>query len=248
MSTTQVLPKRHLDQILEESISQQRRIVLTHHSPQGWRMFKSKFVAGSAESQVLVVDQPVPRESVDVPLPAPGDQLGVTFRAGHKKCMFGTTLDSFQRRDGESVAALQWPRHLQQIRRRAYERAEVPTGTVIAVRFWREDPGPGTGVEARTVHHGQMENLSAGGMRVRIAGARDIEIGAIYRCAFAARPGKPPLLLDVLVRHREAVGQGRASIGLQFVGLEATPEGRRTLERLARTVGQLQRARAHRKR
>jgi len=54
--------------------------------------------------------------------------------------------------------------------------------------------------------------------------------------------------VDGLIRHRQAADQGRACIGVQFVGLEATPEGRRVLARIARTVTQFQRTRARMRR
>ncbi|RME37078.1 MAG: PilZ domain-containing protein, partial [Planctomycetota bacterium] len=90
----------------------------------------------------------------------------------------------------------------------------------------------------------QLEDISLGGMRVRVAGSRDVEVGATYRCAFAPREGKPPIVLDALVRHREATEGARASIGFQFVGLECVPDGERITERLTRAIAQFQRARS----
>jgi hypothetical protein len=161
--------------------------------------------------------------------------------------MFGTHVVSPNDESGR-VINLGWPDHLQQLQRRVYERVRPMRDTVISVRFWREDQATASSVEARDVRHGQMEDLSVGGMRVKAANPAAIEDGQTYRCVFAPKPGKPSFVLDALIRHHEDADQGRASIGFQFIGLEATPEGRRTLERLARTVTQLQRARSRSRR
>ena len=116
-----------------------------------------------------------------------------------------------------------------------------------AVRFWRDDASSTAGADARTVRHGQLEDISAGGMRVRVASPGDIEVGAVYRCAFTPKQGKPAILVEARVRHREAIEHCRASVGFQYVGLEVTAEGRRAIERLTRVVSQYQRAHSQRR-
>lgn len=248
MSTVQMIGCQQRDEILADSILRRRQLVLTHNTARGWRAYKSQFVSGSARTHTILVKTPVPRDEARIARPEPGDALGVTFRLGHKKCMFGSVLESVPERTPQDVVALRWPDHLQQLQRRAYERAQPPRGSVVPVRFWREEGPTPTPIEARSVRYGQLEDLSAGGIRVKVPDPHEFEIGATYRCVFAPRSGKPAFVLDALARHREAGDQGRTSIGFQFVGLETTPEGRRLLERLARTVTQFQRVRSHRRR
>ncbi len=243
MTTGQMIAESQKDQILEDSICQKRQIVLTFHGSRGWRTFKSTFQGGSAATGHLHVTTPALRDGSVFQLPEPDAAVGVTFRLSHKKCMFGTQVAPPQQ-DSAGVINLRWPDHLQQLQRRVYERVRPPRDTIISVRFWREGQPAESGVEARNVRHGQLEDISVGGMRVKTANPAEIEDGQTYRCVFAPKPGKPSFILDALVRHHEDADQNRASIGFQFIGLEATPEGRRILERLARTVSQLQRARS----
>jgi len=232
------------NQVLEDSIRQQRPLVLTHNGPEGWRTFRSEFVSGSAASHLIKVSQPVFEETAGFWLVGPGETLGVTFRTGHKKCVFGTVVEPHDDHATESVVTLRWPDHLQQIQRRLFERAQPPQGAVIPVRLWQECSSAAPGQDVRTIRHGQLEDLSAGGMRVKVHDAGEFHAGRTYRCVFTPRAGGPSIVVDALPRHRQAADQGRASIGLQFVGLEATPEGRRVLARIARTVSQFQRARS----
>lgn len=253
MSAAQFTVKQSSDRVLQETINQQRRLVLTHHSPQGWRTFKAVFVSRCESSRTILVKTQLPSGTASPAVPQPEDTLGVTFRVGRKKCMFTTTVVSMERWGEEGVVALRWPDHIHQLQRRVYERAKPPKEMVISVCLCRAESLSGSpadrlaGLSARTVCHGQLEDLSAGGMRVRVVDALYFQLGSTYRCVFAPRPGRPSLVVDALVRHHEAVEHGRATIGFQFVGLESSAEGQRALDRLARTVSQFQRARSRKR-
>ena len=229
MSTARVFAKERLDQILETVIDERCRLVLTHNSPRGWRTFKASFASGSLGSQSVRLEVLTPSDTSESALPRLGDTLGVTFRVGHKKCMFAASVESIDWRADHGFVGLRWPDHLKQLQRRAFQRAKPPRNASIAVRVWREAEPFGAHSEARDVRHGELEDLSAGGMRVKVANADDFELESICRCVFTPRPGKPSVIVDAVVRHREAAEHGRASIGFQFVGLETTPEGRRVL-------------------
>jgi len=81
-------------------------------------------------------------------------------------------------------------------------------------------------------------------MRIKVADSKEVQIDQTYRCVFSPRPGKPSLVLDAVLRHREAVDHGRASLGFQFVGMETTQEGLRLLDRIVRIVNDFQRSHA----
>ena len=242
MSTMQAIVKDRQQEVLAESIRQQRRLVVTHNSDEGWRTFKAAFALGSPAADELLVRVFCPDGAADTFLPPPGDMLGGTFRVGHKKCMFCTMVKSVQRQPTGALLTLRWPQRIQQLQRRAYERATPPRGKIIAVRFWRQTGESDPALEARSVRHGQLEDISCGGMRIKVADPKETQIGADYRCVFTPRPGKPSIVLDAILRHREAVDHGRASLGFQFVGLETKPESLRTLDRLARLVSHFRHA------
>ena len=229
---------------LEDAIEDRRRLVLTYLTPTGWTTYASKFQGGSQDAGALQIKSVIGRNVSDSAIPKLGDIVGVTFRVGHRKCMFSGIVESVAQGEESAQIGLCWPDQLKQMQRRAYERAKPPHSAIVAVRLWRETREGDVG---REVRHGQIEDLSAGGMRVRVANTCEFAIGATYHCIFTPRLGKPSIIADVIVRHREAVDEGRASIGLQFIGLETSLEGRRALDRLARTVGQFQRAQSNRR-
>jgi len=238
MSATRSFEKTQQDQVLLDSIRHQRQTLATQNTPGGWRTLRAEFLTGSPESTELTLRIAPPQDPSDVHVPPVGSRIGCTFRLGHKKCMFSAEVRSARPHGENTDLVVTWPEGLQQLQRRAYERAAPPRGTVIAVRFWREG---GDAPAQRAVRHGQLEDISCGGIRVKAPDPADLVLGATYKCVFTPRPGKPALILDTILRHREAGDHGRASLGLQFVGLETTPERLRTLDRLARLVRHFQR-------
>lgn len=241
MNPRQPIARERQDEVLLDALSHHRHVVLTHQAPAGWQLLKAKFVAGSPSTgSILVKLAPTPVDEMPE-IPEPRSTFGAAFRVGHKKCLFNTTLQEIMRgADGVSLV-LTWPESLEQVQRRVFERAQPPKGMVVAVRFWRHQPSGGG---ERSVRHGQLEDLSGGGMRIKSTDPDNLEVGATYRCAFAARPGRPPLVVDAILRHGEAGSGGRASLGFQFAGLDATAEGREVLARIADLVNRFKRSRS----
>lgn len=250
---------------MAEAIRDRRQLTITYSLPDGWRRCKAAFLSGSAGSNEAIISLGLPKGDVVLPLPPVGATIGGTFRLGHKKCMFSAGVRSYgasalmpgfgkSRQQPTSILlTLDWPEYLSQLQRRAFERAAPPKGNVIAVRFWREGDGADSnpppckggalvGHAQRDVRHGQLEDISAGGMRMKVSDADTLKLERTYKCVFTPHSGKPAFVLDAILRHREAVEQGRASLGFQFMGLEMSDEGLRTLDRLARLVGHFQRS------
>jgi len=243
MSGIQTIAGPQQDQVLTDSIKPSRHMTLTLNTKDGWKTYKGKFESGSHATQTIIA-MIVESNSADLqPLSREGVQVGCTFRLGHKKCMFSSVVQSVEPRMGGISVTLQWPSELQQLQRRAYDRTSPPNGSVVAVRFWRDDL-PHSANQDRVIRHGQMEDMSAGGMRIKVADSTSVDVNVVYRCTFAPRADKPTFVVDALLRHKEAAGNGRTSLGFQFVGLEATPEGRRQLDRLARLANRFKRAQA----
>ena len=241
------------NEIVAAAIEQKMPVVISGRCPAGWRPYKSKFRFGGAVVGRLLLAPPQRTGDEDPRSFVPGERVGVTFRRGHKKCMFSTiVLGQGPVELGEPGSAvecveLQWPQALQELQRRVYYRA-APPGRRVHVRFWPGGVRKRAEAEhgSRGVLSGILMDLSAGGMRIMTTevSADTFVEGDTIGCAFAPKPRGQTLVLDAVFRHLQAEENGAYSVGAQFVGLETSERGRKTLAGLATIVTDYQRGQA----
>ena len=242
------------NEILATAIEKAMICVLTRRTQDGWQTFKSKLLADPYDGERLLIETPRAHgNGADITF-TNGERFGVTFRRGHKKCMFASAIvsqgiGSFEVGEAEiPYIELQWPEMLQELQRRAYYRVS-PTGRAVRVRFWAGGVIARANAESDSqssgVVTGILQDISAGGMRVCTTDVApdDFTDGEPVGCAFTPKPRGETLILDAVFRHYQPTSGG-ASIGLQFVGFEATERGRDMLAKLARVVTDYQRRQA----
>lgn len=124
---------------------------------------------------------------------------------------------------------------------RNYTRLQVSSPLEIEVLLWhsgRKDdyhkclPG----------HHwyGRLVDISEGGAQVAIDVAEETPLGKgrLVGLEFIPKPGAEALTFDAQIREMLPTADGKnICLGLQFVGLEANPEGRQGLRELCGSRG-----------
>lgn len=231
------------DQILMEAAARRSAVVLTCKHAGQWISLKSRFLAAHLSPQQLVVEYPAGQPGQRAPDIEQGQNVGLAFRRGHKKCVFASVVagkDRLQIDPHSRVGALllRWPEQIHELQRRSFFRAAVPPGQTIAVYLW---PG-GAAMRSRAGSSGwpvctaELLDLSAGGFRVQLLASDEpgLAVGQTVGMEFAPDPASPPIVADANLRHRQRLDQQRISMGFQFVGLEQTARGRMLLQRLGR--------------
>ncbi len=244
MSAMETVANEHRDRILASVAENSTYAVISYHGPAGWRSYKCRFHSvprGGDEVKLLAEDMP----AGDQESPKPGEVIGVSFRLGHKKCMFSAVLLGVDR-PRETVVRLRCTGQLRQLQRRVYERAIPPRDVVVPVRFWHLVAMGQSAGSGRDTRHGQLENISAGGMRIQTRSFHQPAIESTHRCILTPRPGAPTLIVDAVLRHYDLVANERASLGFQFVGLESTSQGQQILQSIVQIVNRFRRARGER--
>ncbi|MFQ5413631.1 MAG: flagellar brake protein [Phycisphaerae bacterium] len=242
MSATTTISDHLCDDILADAVRKRLHVVLTHRCPDGWRTYKLHFHSGARSTGCIHFARHTGGGSIEHGVPEPGATVGVSFRVGHKKCMFSSIVVQDAESGGDDIVPVRWPTALQQLQRRAYERAAPPRGHIIAVRFWRTAGTADDDTTPRKVGYGELEDVSAGGLRINVPDADPLELDTTLQCMFTPRPGDEALIVEATLRHKAPASGGRVSLGLQFIGLETTADGRDVLDRLAQVVGHYQRA------
>jgi hypothetical protein len=159
-------------------------------------------------------------------------------------------------REGGGTIILAVPDKIEVVQRRSYFRVSVPESLKVQVLLWhrsgkREEPDR-TQDAAEQMHngcHGRLVDISAGGAQVIVpqensgspgqgaepstALGTGFKKGQFVGMRFTPLPYETPLMLSAQIRNVLPTADGaNASLGLQIVGLEASPEGREVLTRL----------------
>jgi len=191
---------------------------------------------------------------------AVGQTVGVSFKYGYgqdyDRFIFDTRVVQVEKtQDSEMLGVIRLliPEQIEVIQRRNFARVPVPKGMNVDVELWQKesvnksiDPvlnGQGGNLSADVCqgYIGTLIDISAGGLQVAIDYAQGpvLEEGRCMGLKFAPLPDETPLVFNAYIRSVLPSASGKSvCIGLEMVGLEASPEGRLILQRLCNVVEQ----------
>ena len=180
-----------------------------------------------------------------------GQSVGLSFKcgygSGYDRFLFDTTVLSLDpspnsATGGEMVLAV--PEEIDLVQKRSYVRVEVPRLLDVDVQLWQRDY---IDEHARVLpeHNwqGRLADISAAGIQIVVDGAShaDFRKGQSIGLRFTPLAYETPLMFNAQIRSILPTADGkRICLGLQMVGLEASPEGRLIIQRLCSVVDQYQ--------
>jgi hypothetical protein len=245
MARLQDLAIEEINEAIADAVERNVPLTVTIKDGSQWITLHSRFVE-NRDGRVLIeppqVDDDVPPREF-----APADRLGVSFKLKHYKHITNVTVAGVEQlplEGGQAMPVLSVvsPSKMQRAQRRAYLRAEVPDNRVVRASFWLGgcDAEPAGGDLDNPVWAGQVRNISAGGVQVEAdpEAVRMIEIGEMVGMHISFGPGQESVRVDAQFRHLEKVGQDFL-LGFQFLGLEATEEGKKTLVSISNKVTEI---------
>jgi len=183
-----------------------------------------------------------------------GQHVGVSLKYEYGKFIFETTVVALEPPPGPvggGVIALAVPAKIEIVQRRSYFRVNVPAALKVNVVLWPRGQGPDGPALAelsavgpnQSAHkrywQGRLADVSAGGAQVTVDKAYrpDFRTGQFLGIRFTPMPYETPLMFNAQVRNILPTAEGGdICIGLQIVGLEASPQGRCVLQRLCGVV------------
>jgi hypothetical protein len=193
-------------------------------------------------------------DSVNFQSQSPCEQLqkdhpvGICIHLGHFKYLFNSTVQDIESQGTSCHISLNPPANVEKIERRVYHRQPVPTNTKVKVMFWhRGYMDESDTVPAENYWQGTLLNLSAGGARfeIEIEHKECFRNGQFLGVQFTPMSYQKPLLLESHVKYTEEQSDNRYfRIGVEFLGLEASPEGRQILDRILEVISEYERINA----
>lgn len=248
MSENPVLHTGASSSALEWAAEHKPDVTISRATENGWEHLRSRFVALDAQNGVLKITYPMSSSSGPPPEIATGEELGISFRRGHKKCLFVCPVAMRCREPDEQGEAtetlvLRAPKEVRELQRRVYQRLVIPQESFIAVKIW-EGGVPVNGGVAWPLCSGRVANVSVGGILVDVRVDQNPRLcaGDVVGVEITTRPGSPAICLDGQYRHCVITGEDRLGLGFQFVGLEHDIEGRSSVLEVAEFVRCLRRA------
>ncbi len=145
------LPWEHTNDILKWAIEDRTHLRITIRLAREWMEMPSEFAGGELLKTMIVRKFPSPWTERMLQ----GQLLPCSFRKGHRKYLFvSAIIDSTVvtvNGKPEEAFILAWPEGIQQVQRRLFFRAAIPTEMPLAVRIWPSLPAMDTTPRLRPV-------------------------------------------------------------------------------------------------
>ncbi|MHC4061417.1 MAG: flagellar brake protein [Planctomycetota bacterium] len=240
-------------EILQAVIGKKVPAIMSYLSRGKWHVAKVLLIdlgACRLNAEVVPTKRPHP---INI---RPDQPVGISVKYGYGKFIFESKVVALEpSSDGTSggTIALEAPDRVEIVQRRSYFRVEVPESLKVNVLLWhrgqqnmdsKSDEGAlgtdgGDQVPAGRYWQGRLIDISAGGAQIAISSAdgQDFRNGQFIGMRFTPMPYETPLMFSAQIRNILPTADGKSScLGVQTVGLEASPEGREVLQRLCGVV------------
>jgi len=233
-----------------------------------WCNLRSHFIRYDIDRNLIQIVYPISIDTLAPPEITAGEELGISLRRGHKKCIFVSPVmmrSMDQSADGQAMDTLvvRGPKEVRELQRRVYQRVMVPQDRFIAVKLWQgglpnvAQPNvaqPPSAVDFPPLTKGRagvgstwplcsgrLDNASVGGILVDIRTDQNprLGVGDLVGVEITASPGRQPLLAEAQYRHCVMKSPGRMGVGLQFLGLEHDLPDRTSISQIADFVRSL---------
>jgi hypothetical protein len=140
---------------------------------------------------------------------------------------------------GGGAIELVVPDRVEIVQRRSYFRVDVPKSLKVNVMFWRRSANSKDQTPPEHCWQGKLADISAGGAQIVADAGQgpEFKTGQFVGLQFTPVPYETPLAFDAQIRNILPTADNKGiCLGLQIVGLEASPEGRQVLQRLCNVV------------
>jgi c-di-GMP-binding flagellar brake protein YcgR len=236
------LPWEQSNDILQWAIDDHAHLRITVRLAKDWTEMPSEVLGGKLLKTLIVRRFPAPWTQKMIS----GQLLPCSFRKGHRKYLFVSALldEAEIELDGQKEQAyvLAWPEGVQQVQRRLYFRAAVPSDMNLFVRIWPSVAALDNNAPANSppLQMGRLIDISAGGCQVELGAPDALTLDKSYLLEIELPKPEPPILIQAQARRVQTLTfTSLYRYGLQFLSLDHSPRGQETLLRLARFTNYL---------
>ena len=235
MPPKKVLHFSEIKDVLSEARQKKTLVVGSLLIEGQWRLLSLRVYGCSDNSIILESQSPCQEFKHHQP-------IGISIHLGHFKYLFDSTIQKTDEMGPFGRIFLDFPDTIEQVERRAYHRQPVPRNTTVKVIFWHRGYLDASDNEpAENYWEGMLLNLSARGAQFEIKTSHQeyFKLGQVLGIQFTPMSYQKPLLLESHVKYVNGQPSSRPfRIGVEFLGLEASPERRADLDRILEIVAE----------
>jgi hypothetical protein len=241
-----ILRDAETTKVLQTAIDKRIPAVMSYLCGGKWRLVRVQL----AELEIDRLDVRVSRQrKSDAIRLEVGQPVGIAFKYGYgcDEFVFDTMVLGLQAADSAygATITLAVPEQIEQVPRHSFMRARVPEALTITVQlrhhYYSDDSEKIKSFPASLDWRGRLVDISAEGLQVMVDAARqrDFKKGQSISLRLIPMPCETPLMFNAEVRNIIPKPEdGSICLGLEMVGLEASPEGRLVLSRIVGIVEQ----------
>jgi hypothetical protein len=241
MDKSQKLSIDQIAGILEKSTASQATCIMSHLTKGKWHRVEVKMHSVNTKSIMIdLIGNPPANENIQIDQP-----VGMTFEIDFTKYLFESSILGFEAAINHAKAGrimIKMPNSLEQMKRRSYTRVPVPNEMKVSTLFWHRgytDDSPDVPLE--NYWQGTMMDLSAGGTQINVTKEQleSFRKDQFIGMQFTPLPFEKPVLVEGQIKY---IGSAKddsemISLGIEFLGLEASTLGRDKLDKIVETIG-----------
>lgn len=233
MTRGKILQADEVRDVLSAGIQEKADVVLSFTQQGKWRLYHA--LLSFFDDTAIALQKDVRFSDL-----LKNQPVGICVQLGHFKYLFESSIQSVEINGADGQVFLHFPDKVEQVSRRAFERQPVPSMLRVKCLFWhRGYLDESETAPAEQYWQGRLINLSAGGAQIAV----DLDLKSYFRqgqlvgVQFTPMSYQRPLLLEAHVKYLiDQSDQQQFLVGVEFLGLEAGPEGREVLHRLVRVI------------
>ncbi len=241
-------------QVLQTIIEKRIPATLSYMADGGWSVARALIVELEEKTFAIRI---TPRKKSQMSNLQIGRSVGISFKLGYgreyDKFVFDTMITGLCSADTNNAIdfVLEIPEEIEIVPRRSYYRVKSPKRLLVPVCFWHRyctTQDGETTIAAGPTWHSRLIDISAGGMQMALPAfpEHDFKKGDNVGVKFTPLEFETLLQLNAQVRNIIPTVDGKnVCIGLEMLGLEASPEGRLILSRLVGIVEQYEQMNQH---
>ncbi|MBP8604848.1 MAG: PilZ domain-containing protein [Phycisphaerae bacterium] len=218
---------------LLQAIQEQSPVIASYLFDGKWHLLEMKTIGFSEDFITFKAQKPSENLKAEQP-------VGICIHQGYFKYLFDTAVQAVSSEGYMPLIKMDLPDRVERIQRRMYHRQPVPASLKVKVLFWHRGYLEDTDEQPEELYwEGRLLNLSAGGAQFEIDAKEknNFRAGQLLGVQFTPMSYQKPFLLESHVRYlKNQPDQTSFRIGVEFLGLEASREGREVLNRLLEVI------------